>query len=125
MIWLIYSASLLFTIHRSSKNTIADFRRQSTSRIGSNVRSSRQRQNTAEEESEDHTRKKKKKKKKSDEEEEEEGGIDAIPIVCAVFIASVFGGPVCLIANLKLGMFAAIGGGIMGYTTGKMFSDHG
>ena len=46
-------------------------------------------------------------------------------MVCAVFIASVFGGPVCLIANLKLGMFAAIGGGIMGYTTGKMFSDHG
>ena len=112
-------------IHRASKNTIADFRRQSTttSRIGSNVRSSRQRQNTAEEE--EQTKKKKKKKKKSDEEEEEEEGIDAIPIVCAVLIASCFGGPVCLIANLKLGMFAAIGGGIMGYTTGKMFSDHG
>ena len=120
----IFSAALSLTIHRSSKTTIADFRRHSTSRIGSNVRSSRQRQNT-EDESEDPKKKKKKKKKKSEEEEEEEGGIDAIPIVCAVFIASVFGGPVCLIANLKLGMFAAIGGGIMGYTTGKMFSDHG
>ena len=116
-------AALSLTIHRSSKNTIADFRRQSTSRLGSNVRSSRQRQST-EDESEDQ-KKKKKKKKKSEEEEEEEGGIDAIPIVCAVFIASVLGGPVCLIANLKLGMFAAIGGGAMGYTTGKMFSDHG
>ena len=119
-------AALSLTIHRSSKTTIADFRRQSTSRIGSNVRSSRQRQNT-EDESRDQEKKKKKKKKKSEEEEEEEEeeGIDAIPIVCAVLIASVFGGPVCLIANLKLGMFAAIGGGAMGYTTGKMFSDHG
>ena len=118
-------AALSLTIHRSSKNTIADFRRQSTSRIGSNVRSSRQRQSTEEESEDQEKKKKKKKRKKSEEEEEEEEGIDAIPIVCAVLIASVFGGPVCLIANLKLGMFAAIGGGIMGYTTGKMFSDHG
>ena len=29
-----------------------------------------------------------------------------------------------LVAGLKLGMFAAIGGGIMGYTTGKMFAEH-
>ena len=28
------------------------------------------------------------------------------------------------VAGLKLGMFAAIGGGIMGYTTGKMFKEH-
>ena len=27
-------------------------------------------------------------------------------------------------AGLKLGMFAAIGGGMMGYTTGKMFAEH-
>ena len=115
----------ILLLHRSSKTTIADFRRQSTSRIGSNVRSSRQRQSTEEESEDQEKKKKKKKRKKSEEEEEEEEGIDAIPIVCAVLIASVFGGPVCLIANLKLGMFAAIGGGIMGYTTGKMFSDHG
>ena len=30
---------------------------------------------------------------------------------------------ICL-AGLKLGLFAAIGGGIMGYTTGKMFQEH-
>ena len=27
--------------------------------------------------------------------------------------------------GLKLGLFAALGGGIMGYTTGKMFEEHG
>ena len=37
-------------------------------------------------------KKKKKKKKKDEEEEEEESKIDPIPIVCAVMIASVFGG---------------------------------
>ena len=42
----------------------------------------------------------------------------------AVFIASCIGGPAILVAGLKLGMFAAIGGGIMGYTTGKMFAEH-
>ena len=42
----------------------------------------------------------------------------------AVFIATCVGGPAVLVAGLKLGMFAAIGGGIMGYTTGKMFADH-
>ena len=68
---------------------------------------------------------KKKKRRRQKKAEEEESSIDPIPITCAVMIASVFGGPVCLIANLKLGMFAAIGGGIMGYTTGRMFSDHG
>ena len=42
----------------------------------------------------------------------------------AVFIATCVGGPAVLVAGLKLGMFAAIGGGIMGYTTGKMFAEH-
>ena len=42
----------------------------------------------------------------------------------AVFIATCIGGPAVLVAGLKLGMFAAIGGGIMGYTTGKMFAEH-
>ena len=66
-----------------------------------------------------------KKKRRRKKKAEEENSIDPIPIVCAVMIASVFGGPVCLIANLMLGMFVAIGGGIIGYTTGRMFSDHG
>ena len=68
---------------------------------------------------------KKKKRRRMEKAEEEESSIDPIPIVCAVMVASVFGGPVCLIANLMLGMFVAIGGGIIGYTTGRMFSDHG
>ena len=51
--------------------------------------------------------------------------MDAIPIVAGVLIATVLGAPVILIAGLKLGMFAAIGGGAMGYTTGKMFSESG
>ena len=71
-------------------------------------------------------KKKRRRKKKAEEKEgeEEESSIDPIPIVCAVMVASVFGGPVCLIANLKLGMFAAVGGGIMGFATGKMFAEH-
>ena len=64
-------------------------------------------------------------KKKKNDAKEEEKGMDPLPVIGAVIIASLLGGPVCLVANLKLGMFAAIGGGIMGYTTGKMFSDHG
>ena len=115
-----------------------DSSKQSSSRIGANVRSSRRVPSESHRDivstsdscdqldGPDSPKKKRKKKKKDEEEdEEEESHIDPIPIVCTVFIASVFGGPVCLIANLKLGMFAAIGGGIMGYTTGKMFSDHG
>ena len=42
----------------------------------------------------------------------------------AVFIATCIGGPAILVVGLKLGIIAAIGGGIMGYTTGKMFADH-
>ena len=58
-----------------------------------------------------------------------------------MFIATCVGGPAILgtisgyssvktyhvpvlVAGLKLGMFAAVGGGIMGYTTGKMFAEH-
>ena len=47
-----------------------------------------------------------------------------LPMAGAVFIATCVGGPAILVVGLKLGMFAALGGGIMGYTTGKMFADH-
>ena len=67
---------------------------------------------------------KKKKVKKEEAKVKEKGGMDPIPVFGGVLIASVLGGPVVFIAGLKLGMFVAIGGGIMGYTTGKMFSDH-
>ena len=43
----------------------------------------------------------------------------------AMFVASCLGAPVCLAVGLKLGMFSAIGGAIMGYTTGKMLEKHG
>ena len=68
---------------------------------------------------------KKKEWKKEDKKDDEEDGVDVLPIVGGVIIATALGAPVIFVAGLKLGMFAAIGGGAMGYTTGKMFSDHG
>jgi len=96
---------------------------QSSPRLGANVRSSRRETIFVfvPTDPELAAKKKRRRKKKA----EEENSIDPIPIVCAVMIASIFRGQVCLIANLKLGMFVAIVGGIMGYTTGRMFSDHG
>ena len=100
---------------------------QSSPRLGANVRSSRRETIFVPPDPELAAKKKKRRRKKKAEEKEgeEESSIDPIPIVCAVMIASIFRGQVCLIANLKLGMFVAIVGGIMGYTTGRMFSDHG
>ena len=94
---------------------------QSSPRLGANVRSSRRETIFVPPDPELAAKKKRRRKKKA----EEENSIDPIPIVCAVMIASIFRGQVCLIANLKLGRFVAIVGGIMGYTTGRMFSDHG
>ena len=70
-------------------------------------------------------RKKKKKKKDAKKGDDEEEGIDVLPIVGGVSIALIVGAPVYIVSNIKLAMFTAIGGGIMGYTTGKMFSDWG
>ena len=47
-----------------------------------------------------------------------------VPIAGGLVVATFLGGPVIFLAGLKLGMFAAIGGGIMGYATGKMFAEH-
>ena len=68
---------------------------------------------------------KKKKDSKEEDNNDDEEGVDVLPIVGGVLIATALGAPVIFVAGLKLGMFAAIGGGAMGYTTGKMFSDHG
>ena len=95
---------------------------QSSPRLGANVRSSRRETIFVPPDPELAAKKKKRRRKKK---AEEENSIDPIPIVCAGMIASIFRGQVCLIANLKLGMFVAIVGGIMGYTTGRMVSDHG
>ena len=50
---------------------------------------------------------------------------EVLPMFGAMFIASCLGGPTAILAGMKLGMFAAVGGGIMGYTTGKMFAESG
>ena len=51
-------------------------------------------------------------------------GASQVPKAGALFIATCLGSPVCVVAGLKLGLFAAVAGGIMGYTTGKMFAEH-
>ena len=96
-----------------------------SSHIGSNVRTKRSQPNSTISGESSGTKVKEKVKDWKEKQNEEEEGVDVIPIVGGVLIASVLGLPVVLIAGLKLGMFAAIGGGAMGYTTGKMFSDHG
>ena len=65
------------------------------------------------------------KKKAKDKKEEESSQVPVVPMAGAVVIASVLGGPVCLMAGIKLGMVAALGGGIMGYTTGRLIEEHG
>ena len=47
-----------------------------------------------------------------------------IPIAGALFVATCLGTPVIALTGLKMGMFAAMGGGIMGFATGKLFADH-
>lgn len=61
----------------------------------------------------------------AEEEEEGGGGAGMLPVLGGVTVAAVMGAPVYFVSNIKLAMFSAIGGGIMGYTTGKMFSDWG
>ena len=51
-------------------------------------------------------------------------GSSQVPIAGALFVATCLGTPVIALTGLKLGMFAAVGGGIMGFATGKMFAEH-
>jgi hypothetical protein len=51
-------------------------------------------------------------------------GTSQVPIAGALFVATCLGTPVIALTGLKLGMFAAMGGGIMGFATGKMFAEH-
>ena len=51
-------------------------------------------------------------------------GGSQVPIAGALFVATCLGTPVIALTGLKLGMFAAMGGGIMGFATGKMFAEH-
>jgi hypothetical protein len=50
-------------------------------------------------------------------------GSSQVPIAGALFVATCLGTPVIALTGLKLGMFAAMGGGIMGFATGKMFAE--
>ena len=47
-----------------------------------------------------------------------------MPIATALFVATCLGTPAIALTGLELGMFAAVGGGIMGFATGKMFAEH-
>ena len=63
--------------------------------------------------------------KKKDTPEKKSSESHVLPMVAAVLVASCLGGPVMFAAGLKLGVFAAVGGGMMGYTTGKIIQEHG
>ena len=56
--------------------------------------------------------------------QEKGGGNSQVPIATALFVATCLGTPAIALTGLKLGMFAAVGGGIMGFATGKMFAEH-
>ena len=47
-----------------------------------------------------------------------------VPIAGALFVATCLGTPVIALTGLKMGIFAAVGGGVMGFATGKMFAEH-
>ena len=47
-----------------------------------------------------------------------------VPIAGALFVATCLGTPVIALTGLKMGVFAAVGGGVMGFATGKMFAEH-
>ena len=51
-------------------------------------------------------------------------GSSQVPVAGALFVATCLGTPVIALTGLKLGLFAAVGGGIMGFATGKMFAEH-
>ena len=70
-----------------------------------------------------------------EEEEEEEEAVSIliednkpdysqVPIAGALFVATCLGTPVIALTGLKMGIFAAVGGGVMGFATGKMFAEH-
>ena len=47
-----------------------------------------------------------------------------VPIAGALFVATCLGTPVIALTGLEMGVFAAVGGGVMGFATGKMFAEH-
>jgi len=57
-------------------------------------------------------------------ENEQPPNYSQVPIAGALFVATCLGTPVIALTGLKMGMFAAVGGGVMGFATGKMFAEH-
>jgi hypothetical protein len=60
----------------------------------------------------------------TDTQTKQDQGSSQVPIATALFVATCLGTPAIALTGLKLGMFAAVGGGIMGFATGKMFAEH-
>ena len=56
--------------------------------------------------------------------EESKPDYSQVPIAGALFVATCLGTPVIALTGLKMGIFAAVGGGVMGFATGKMFAEH-
>ena len=48
----------------------------------------------------------------------------AIPMAGAVLVGTCLGGPVGLLAGLKIGAFAGIGGSLLGYSTANLVEEH-
>ena len=102
---------LTFSVFRLSRTPVDA---ATNTRIGANIRSSRypdpprpRGSGSSAGTVEDQLKRKKKKRKKKEEvqydynNDDDQSKVDIIPIFCAVTIASILGGPVCLVANLK------------------------
>ena len=48
----------------------------------------------------------------------------AIPMAGAVLVGTCLGGPVGLLAGLKIGAFAGLGGSLLGYSTANIVEEH-
>ena len=47
-----------------------------------------------------------------------------VPMCAAMFVATALGTPAIALMGLKLGMAAGLGGGMMGFATGRMFAEN-
>ena len=113
------SSSSILENHSQTSPSITHLSRQSTVDSLSKPKSSRERRLATQQsvESADSMA-------TTDTQAKPERGNSQVPIATALFIATCIGTPAIALTGLKLGMFAAVGGGIMGFATGKMFAEH-
>ena len=52
------------------------------------------------------------------------GSLAGIPMAGAVLVGACLGGPVGLLAGIKIGAFVGLGGSLMGYSTANMVEEH-